>query len=259
MSVHAEPAFRLQIVADYAAMSRAAADVVQQVVQQNPRANLAMPTGSTPVGLFNLLADDVRAGKISLAQARFFCLDEYYPLSPEDPASLTAWLMANFFAPCGVAPAQVRQVPSLADPVAPAAAQYENALAAAGGLDLVILGLGGNGHIAFNEPGSAGSSRTRVLDLTPESIAQAKQAFKDRPVPTRAVSMGVGTLLEARRIVLIVSGKGKAAMLRRALHEPPTPQVPASFLTLAGPRLTVIADADAGQSLDHRGTIGGAR
>jgi glucosamine-6-phosphate deaminase len=244
--------FRLQVVKDYAAMSRSTADVVNQVVQQNPRATLALPTGSSPVGLFQMLAEDVRQGRLSFQQSQIFCLDEYYPVSADHPASLTTWLMANFFGPCRVPTANVQQIPSLADPVAPAAAQYEAQLTRAGGLDLVVLGLGGNGHIAFNEPGSTGDSRTRVLDLTPESIAQARQVFKDSPVPTRAISLGVGTLLEARQIVLIVSGKAKAGILARALRGPQTPQVPASFLQNARQRLTIIADTDAASSLNEQ-------
>jgi glucosamine-6-phosphate deaminase len=105
-----------------------------------------------------------------------------------------------------------------------------------------VLGLGANGHVAYNEPGSGADSRTRVLTLTPESVSQAAGYFAGRTVPTQAMTIGIGTLLEAGKIVLLVTGAAKAAILRRTLHEPMTSEVPASWLRLAGNRLTVIAD-----------------
>jgi glucosamine-6-phosphate deaminase len=133
-------------------------------------------------------------------------------------------------------------LPSTAADLTAAAAQYEADIAAAGGLELAVLGLGGNGHIAYNEPGSPGDSRTRVLDLTPESIEQARGYFEGRTVPTQAISAGVATLLEARNIVLLVSGASKAGIVRDAIYGPQTPQIPASFLQLAGSRVEVVID-----------------
>lgn len=240
---------QLQIVADYAAMSQAAADLVADLTTREPQATLAVPTGSTPVGMYQALAAKVRQGTLNLSRARVFCLDEYQGVGPEDPAGLTAWLAANFFGPAGVPMSQVQTVPSTEADHVSAAARYEESIRRAGGLRLAVLGLGGNGHIAFNEPGSTGESRTRVLNLTPESIAQARSAFAGRPTPTQAMTVGVATLLEADRIVLIVSGAGKADMLQRALRGAQTAQVPASFLQRAGRRLTVIADRAAAAKL----------
>jgi glucosamine-6-phosphate deaminase len=145
--------------------------------------------------------------------------------------------------PAGIDPTRVHVI--RADDLDPAAAarRYEAELTALGGLDLAVLGLGPNGHIAYNEPGSAADSRTRDLVLTPDSRTQAATYWEgDVAVPKRAVTIGVGTLLEARRLLLIVSGQRKAQMLRRALREPMTADVPASWLRLAGDRLMTIAD-----------------
>lgn len=251
MTTNASSSFQLKIVADYAAMSRQAADVVAKIVQQNPRANIALPTGSTPVGMFQALADDVRKNTLSFSQTQFFCLDEYYPVAADHPASLTTWLHANFFDPCQVPATNVHKIPSTEHDPAPQAQAYETKIAQAGGLDLAMLGLGGNGHIAFNEPGSAGDSRTRVLNLTPESITQARGIFK-QSTPTQAMTIGVSTLLEARQIVLIVSGAAKVNILHQALYGPQTAQVPASFLQRAADRLTVIADSAASPDATER-------
>ncbi len=131
-----------------------------------------------------------------------------------------------------------------------AAAEYEAAITAAGGLELAVIGLGPNGHIAYNEPGSAIDSRTHVLTLTPESIAQASGYFEGRAVRTEAMTVGIATILEARHIVLIVSGASKADILYRALRETPTPDVPASFLQHAKNPVLVIADEAAAARLN---------
>jgi glucosamine-6-phosphate deaminase len=240
---------KLVVVPDYEAMSREAARIVAETVTANPGVAISVPTGSTPVGMFRELARRVEAGSLSFDQTRLFCLDEYVGVTPDDPNSLTGWLYANFLTPARVPAANIHTLPATAADLTAAAARYEAEIAAAGGLELAVLGLGGNGHIAYNEPGSAGDSRTRVLELTPESVEQARGYFAGRSVPTKAISVGIGTLLEARKIVLIVSGASKADVLHAALRGPQTTEVPASFLQRAPDRLTVIADAPAAARL----------
>jgi glucosamine-6-phosphate deaminase len=143
----------------------------------------------------------------------------------------------------------VHTLPTLAADHAAAAAAYEAEITAHGGLDLAVLGIGGNGHIAYNEPGSAADSRTRVVDLTPESLAQADGYFDGLPVPNRAMTVGVGTLLEARRLVLIAAGENKAEIMRQALREPMSSAVPASWLRLVPEKVTVILDEAAAARL----------
>ena len=241
---------KLVVVKDYEAMSREAAEIVAATVSAKPSAAISVPTGSTPVGMFNELIAKVESGELSFAQTQLFCLDEYVGVTPDDPNSLTGWLHKAFLTGSRIPLSNVHILPATALDLSAAAAQYEADIAAAGGLELAVLGLGGNGHIAYNEPGSAGNSRTRVLDLTPESIEQARGYFEGRDVPTRAISIGVGTLLEARNIVLIVSGASKSGILRQSLHGPQTPEVPASFLQGAFDRLTVIADEPSAAELD---------
>jgi glucosamine-6-phosphate deaminase len=133
--------------------------------------------------------------------------------------------------------------------------RYEEAIAERGGLDLAVLGLGPNGHIGYNEPGSSADSRTRVITLTPESLEQASAYWEGAvPIPSLAMTMGVGTLLESKQIVLLVIGEAKAEMLRRALEEPMTADVPASWLRLARSRLTVIADQEAASRVIDTGS-----
>lgn len=242
----------LLVVRDAEEMSARAADLVAETVSANPVATLALPTGSTPLGMFANLTERVRRGELDLSRVSIFCLDEYEGVTPDEPNSLTGWLEREFLRPAGIDPARVHPMPA-ADPRPEAAACYEADLAAVGGLDLAVLGLGPNGHVAYNEPGSTVDSRTRLIDLSPESIAQASAYWHGtQPIPSRAMTIGIGTVLDARRIALIVAGEAKAEVLRSALEEEMAPAVPASWLRRAGGRLTVIADAAAASTLRLR-------
>ena len=241
----------LRVVPDAEAMGAAAADVVAEVVRDKPDAVISVPTGSTPLTMFDVLAARAARGEIDLSRIELFCLDEYLGVATDDPNSLTRWLFQALIDRAGIDPARVHALPSTATGPA-AAAEYERELETHGGLDLAVLGLGPNGHVAYNEPGAAVDSRTRVVDLTPESSAQASAYWHDTvPIPSQAMTMGVGTLLGARRMVLIVTGAAKADMLRRALEEPMSADVPASWLRRAGPRLEVIVDEAAASRLDR--------
>jgi len=235
----------VEVVPDYDAMSGRAADIVAEVIAADPTCALCVPTGNTPLGMFQQLIDRVERGEIDFSGNQLFCLDEYVGIDEEDPESLTRWLNRSFLEPARISEGNIHALPTTAANLEAAAAAYEREIADAGGLELAVLGLGGNGHLAYNEPGSAGDSRTRVLTLTDESIEAAEGYFEGRTVPTEAMTVGVGTLLEARRIILIVSGGGKADILHAALRGPMTADVPASFLQLVPDKVTVIADADA--------------
>lgn len=242
--------YRLTVVPDEGTMSALAADAVAAIAAERPDAAVAVPTGSTPLGMFEELVARVKRGDLDLSRLHLFCLDDYLGVGPDDPNSLTGWLRRAFLDPAGIDPARVHAVPAAADDPAAAAARYEADLAALGGLALAVLGLGPNGHVAYNEPGSPADARTRVVELTPGSVAQATAYWEGtQPIPGQAVTVGVGTLLEARRLVLIVSGEAKAEVLRRALREPPSAEIPASWLRLAGDRLDVIADEAAASLL----------
>lgn len=240
----------LRVVDSYDEVASIAADAVTETVARVPDAAITLPTGSTPIGMYEELVRRVRAGEIDLNHAHIFTLDEYLGQRPDDVASLTRWLFETFLTPAGIPDTNIHLVPAAADDPEAAAAAYEADLAVHGGLELAVLGLGPNGHIAFNEPGSPPDSRTRVLDLEPGTIRQSEEYWKgDTAVPHRAMTLGLGTILEARRIVLIVSGASKSEIVRASLEGPQTLDVPASWLRNVGSRLEVVLDRAAASGL----------
>lgn len=241
---------RIEVVADGDAVGHRGAEIVAGTVAAKPEAVLAVPTGSTPLPMFAELVAWVRQGRLDLSRVHLFTLDEYVGMRPDRQNSLTGWLIREFLDPAGIDPSRRHLIPATADDIDRAAAAYEAELAALGGLDLAVVGLGPNGHVAYNEPGADVASRTRVVRLTPDSIEQAAGYWPgEDPVPSHAITMGVATLLEARQIVLIVAGAAKSKILRRALLDPPGEAVPASWLQRAGDRLMVIADEAAAREL----------
>ena len=237
------------VVKDADAMSHKAAEIVADVLTMRPTAPISLPTGSTPVGMFNELIAASQANELDLSRFQLFCLDEYLGVTPDNPNTLTSWLKRTLIEPAGIPMANVHTLPvDDADPAA-GANQYDQAIRDAGNLALAVLGIGNNGHIAYNEPGSDADSRTRVIDLTQESIDQAAGYFDGASVPTKAMTVGVGTLMESDRIVLIAAGSGKAEILRRALKEPMSSDVPASWLRLVPDRVTMILDEAAASLL----------
>ena len=245
--------FTLSVVESYREMSKQAADAVQETLERDSDAAITMPTGSTPVGMYEELVRRIRAGTLDMSQAHIFCLDDYLGQSRDDEASLTRWLFDVFLTPAGIPEEHIHLVPATANDPEAAAAAYEAELAELGGLELAVVGLGPNGHVAFNEPGSAPDSRTRVIDLTPESRDQSAAYWEgDTEIPAQAMTMGLGTILSARRIVLIVSGEAKADIVRRSLDVEPTPDVPGSWLQRAEDRLHVILDREAAGALSAR-------
>ncbi|MEJ7838464.1 MAG: glucosamine-6-phosphate deaminase [Thermomicrobiales bacterium] len=240
---------RITVVATDHDVAVMAANRVAHVLSVDPAAVISLPTGSTPLGMYREILRRLDEGSMDISKMNLFLLDEYLGQTREDEASLTNWLVKEFLGP-GNIDENVHYVPAdAADPDA-AALQYEAELAALGGLRLAVLGLGPNGHIAFNEPGSEADSRTRVLALTPESLDQSSAYWNGREeIPAMAMTVGVATLLEADQIVLIVTGDNKAEILRRALEEPMSADVPASWLRLAGSRLEVIVDKAASSLL----------
>jgi glucosamine-6-phosphate deaminase len=240
----------LAVFADAHAASESAADIVSTVIQSKPDAAMSFPTGSTPLPLFDILAARAARGEIDVSRVAVFCLDEYVGVTIEDPNSLTRWLWNGLLDRIGIKPDQLHTLPVTADDLVAAAAKFDETIAARGGLDLAVLGLGPNGHIGYNEPGSSADSRTRVIALTRESRDQAAAYWEGAvQIPDQAMTIGVGTLLEAKQIVLLVTGDAKAAMLRQTLEEPMSADTPASWLRIAGPRLSVIADEAAAREL----------
>lgn len=242
--------YSIRVVESYDEMSQAAADIVQQTVEAAPGAAITVPTGQTPLGMYEELVRRVKAGTLDLNKTHIFLLDEYLGQGRDDEASLTRWLYESFLTPAGIPAEHIHEVPSTAADPEGAAAEFEVELADLGGLELAVVGLGPNGHVAFNEPGSPPDSRTRIVELAPESRQQSSAYWEgEAAIPERAMTMGLGTILSAKRIVLIVSGDSKAEILRRSLEEEPTLDVPASWLQNVGDRLEVIVDREAASGL----------
>jgi glucosamine-6-phosphate deaminase len=189
---------------------------------------------------------------VDFRNTQVFCLDDYLGKTRDDTASLTRWLYDVFLTPAAIGDEHIHRLPTTSAHPAEAADRYDKTIVESGGLDLAVIGIGPNGHIAFNEPGSAPNSRTRVVDLTEKSRNQSAEYWEGSAViPEQAMTMGLGTILDARKLVLIASGSEKADMVRRALEEPPTLEVPGSWLQTAGSRLHVILDRDASRALRH--------
>jgi glucosamine-6-phosphate deaminase len=225
-----------------------AADIVTEALAAKPESVLGLPAGSSPRPVYAELVRRHREAGVSFAGATAFSLDEYVGLPPRHPASFWHYLEQAFFSQVDL-PADRANVPEVhLQDLNAAGARYESAIAAAGGFDLLMLGIGSNGHIAFNEPGSSFDSHTRVVTLTNETRAANQAAFGPDPVPHRAVTVGIATILSARRCLLIAYGEAKADAISRAFEGPPGPLVPASALQ-RHPDAIIIVDGSAASGL----------
>lgn len=212
-----------------AALGRFAAEQVVEVIDQRPDAVVGLATGSTPLPLYRAWAAIVTERGIDVSRVRGFALDEYADLDPNHPESYHSVIAHDVTAAVGLTPELVA-VPSSTGTEA-AAAEYESAIAAAGGVDVQILGIGRNGHLAFNEPGSPFDSRTRRVALTPETIADNARFFDSADeVPTEGFTQGLGTIMEARRLIIIATGAAKADAIAAAINGPVTVDLPASIV-----------------------------
>ena len=193
--------------------SKLAARIFIDQVKANPKTVLGLATGSTPVKMYKLLAEAVRAGEVSFKECQSFNLDEYLGLAPEHDQSYHYFMKHELFDHIDIDQTRTHVPDGQATDIAASCQAYEDAIRAAGGIDIQLLGIGSDGHIAFNEPGTSLASRTSVVYLTPSTIKDNARLFfkgKEKEVPTRALSMGVGTICEARKIILLAFGKNKA-------------------------------------------------
>jgi glucosamine-6-phosphate deaminase len=224
------------------------ADIVSELLVAKPHAVLALPAGKTPRPVYAELARRHREQGLSFARAVAFTLDEYAGLASDHPGSFRRAVNDDFYRHVDLPHDGARALDARAADLDEACTRYERDIAAAGGLDLCVLGIGANGHIAFNEPGSPFDSVTRVVALAPETRTSAASAFGAGPVPTHALTMGVATILAARRCVLLATGAAKAGVVARAIAPPPSPALPASALQLHADA-TFILDAAAASQL----------
>ena len=226
----------------------AAAQIMAEVIRR-PTATIGLATGSTPLNMYAALVDMYRRGELSFKNVRCVNLDEYVGLSPDHPQSYARFMRDNLFSKVDIPPDRCHIPSGITDPVAECE-RYDRLLDSLGGVDIQLLGLGHNGHIAFNEPDDHFPRDTTLVSLTPSTLQTNSRFFSEgeRP-PERAISMGIGRILRARKILLLVTGQGKAEILERALFGRITPAVPASILQFYQGDLTVVADASAASSI----------
>jgi glucosamine-6-phosphate deaminase len=240
--------FRLDVLAAADWADRVAADLAARL-RDEPAIRLCLPTGDTPSPIYARLASLARAGRAPFHSAVIIALDEYLELPPGHPARCDVRLGRELLALLPAPPAAFHRIE--ADDPDPAAAAARIDAVAAGGLDLAVLGLGMNGHVGLNEPGSFADAPTRVVRISAASRRAAAERYGADPVPTAGITLGTGRLLEAREVWLLVTGERKASILARALEAPEGPDCPASWLR-RHPDLRVIADEPAAAGLRRR-------
>lgn len=224
---------RICQVEDYAAMSRMAADLIATQIIEKPDCVLGLATGSTPVGAYAHLAERQGRGELSFASVRSVNLDEYCGLAPEHVQSYRYFMQKNLFSLVDIRPENTNVPNGLAEDPGAECARYDRLIDDLGGIDLQLLGLGHNGHIGFNEPGPAFIPETHLVDLTESTINANARLFASKDeVPRQALTMGIRAIMQARRVLVIVSGEDKAEAVGKSFAGPIVPEVPASILQL---------------------------
>ncbi len=225
---------RVRRFASAEAAARALAGCIVRELAGDPRLVLGLPTGRTPVPLYRALVALHRRGRADFSRASTFNLDEFVGLAPSDARSYGAFMQQHLFAHVNLRPDRIHLLNGRARDLEGECRRYERAIAAAGGIDLQILGVGENGHIGFNEPAAALVARTHVTRLTTATRRANADLFggRLRAVPRDALSMGMATILHARRIVLLATGRAKAHAVAGMVDGPLTPRLPASLLQL---------------------------
>lgn len=226
-------------------MSRVTANILSAQVIMKPKCILGLATGSTPIGAYQQLIAWYQKGDIDFSEVTSINLDEYKGLSPENDQSYRYFMNTNLFDHINIKKENTYVPDGLEPDADKACSRYNQIIADLGGIDLQLLGLGNNGHIGFNEPGSAFEKETHCVDLTQSTINANARFFSSlSEVPRQAYTMGIKTIMQAKKIVVAVSGAGKASIVKEAFFGPITPQVPASVLQLHND-VTLVGDAAA--------------
>ena len=230
---------------DYQDMSRKAANIISAQIIMKPNCVLGLATGSSPVGTYRQLIEWYNKGDLDFSHVTSINLDEYKGLSPENDQSYRYFMDTNLFNHVNIDKAHTFVPNGLEVNSEKACTDYNHTIATSGGIDLQLLGLGHNGHIGFNEPGAAFERETHCVDLTESTIEANKRFFaSEEEVPRQAYTMGIGTIMQAKKILVVVSGEDKADIVAKAFFGPVTPQVPASILQMHQD-VTLVADAAA--------------
>ena len=230
---------------DYEAMSRQAANIIAAQIILKPNCVLGLATGGTPVGTYKELVAKYEAGELDFSGVKTVNLDEYVGLDGSSDQSYIYFMKSNLFDHVNIDQSFTNVPRGIVEDADAECERYEALIASYGGIDLQLLGLGPNGHIGFNEPEDHFPVTTHKVTLTDATIQANKRFFeKEEDVPRYAYTMGIGTIMKAKKILMVVNGKGKAEIVKRAFFGPVTPEVPASILQLH-PDFTLVADEDA--------------
>jgi len=236
---------KLIICKNYDEMSKAAAKIMASVITLKPDCILGLATGSTPVGMYKYLVDWNKAGEIDFSQVKTYNLDEYYPISPDNDQSYRYFMNDNLFNHVNIDMANTHVLNGQAEDADAECAAYDKEVVAAGGIDIQVLGIGKNGHIGFNEPAEKMPLATHKVKLTDSTIAANARFFtSENDVPRHALTVGLGPIMEARRILLLISGKNKHEALAGLLEGVVTTTNPSTMLHFHKD-VTVICDEDA--------------
>jgi len=237
------------ICKNYDEVSLLGTDILAKQIKQNPKIKMVLATGSTPVGMYKKLVEMHKKNGLNFSGVRTFNLDEYYPIKKSNDQSYDFFMRDNLFSHINIKPENIH-LPNgeSADPEKECA-DYEKMLAQAGGVDIQVLGIGVNGHIGFNEPENELKLATHLTNLTKNTIEVNSRFFKNiKDVPTKALTMGMGTIMKAKSILLLISGENKAPVVKKLFSGVVTTDVPASFLNFHND-VTVILDERAASLL----------
>lgn len=240
---------KLVVVEDALSAAEYVADRFCEVIADNPSCVLGLATGGTPVDCYRELSNRNRKDTCDFSSVTTFNLDEYIGLRPRHPQSFRRFMNYQLFDHVNINLINTHVPDGMAADINQECDRYEQLIRDAGGIDMQLLGIGHNGHIAFNEPGSRADSRTRKVSLTHETIEKNSRFFDSiADVPNEAITMGIGTIMDAKRIVLLATGEGKRDAIRKMIDGPRTVESPASLLQ-NHPHVTVVVDRAAASEL----------
>ena len=230
---------------DYQDMSRKAANIISAQIIMKANCVLGLATGSTPIGAYEQLVEWYNKGDLDFSEVTSVNLDEYRGLPREHKASYWSFMHRNLFEHVNIKPEHINLPDGMNMDADAECARYDKVIESVGGIDLQLLGIGHDGHIGFNEPSDAFDLGTHCVKLTDETIDANQRFFNNREeVPREAYTMGTRTIVQARKVLMVVSGKDKAEIIKKAFFGPVTPEVPASILQMH-PDFTLVADEDA--------------
>jgi glucosamine-6-phosphate deaminase len=233
---------RIYRAKDYQDMSRKAANILSAQVIIKPSCTLGLATGSTPIGIYDQLVKWYEKGDLDFSEVKTVNLDEYKGLAKDNDQSYDWFMHKNLFDKVNIHPENINIPNGMAENESEECRRYENVIRSLGGIDLQLLGMGHNGHIGFNEPGAAFEKETHCVTLTKRTIEANKRFFaSEDQVPKQAFTMGIRTIMQARKILVVVSGEEKAEIVKKAFFGPVTSEVPASILQMHND-VTLVAD-----------------